>query len=111
MTDERRKSERVRISLPVKWFGMTGIQEARLQDISSTGCFVDTSGRAELNAIVHLQILLPSDEWLTLKGEVTSYQPGIGFGLAFLYETEYEKSAIKELCYFVSINDSVLDER
>ena len=109
MREERRKSERVRISLPVKWFGMTGIQEARLQDISSTGCFVDTSGRAELNAVVSLQILLPSDEWLTLKGVVTSYQPGIGFGLAFQFETEYDEKAVKELCYFVSINDAVLD--
>lgn len=109
MSDERRKSERVRISLPVKWFGMTGIQEARLQDISVTGCFVDTSARAELTAIVNLQILLPSDEWLTLKGEVTSVQPGIGFGLSFMYESEYEEKAVKELCYFVSINDAVLD--
>ncbi len=109
MRDERRKSERVRISLPVKWFGMTGIQEARLQDISTTGCFVDTRARAELGSIVNLQILLPSDEWLTLKGEVTSVHQGIGFGMAFNYETEYEKTAIKELCYFVSINDAVLD--
>jgi PilZ domain len=109
MGDERRKSERVRISLPVKWFGMTGSQEARLQDISFTGCFVDTRARAELTAIVNLQILLPSDEWLTLKGEVTSVQPGIGFGLEFMYETEYERQAVKELCYFVSISDSVLD--
>lgn len=109
MRDERRKSERVRISLPVKWFGMTGIQEARLQDISVSGCFVDTSARAEVGSIVNLQILLPSDEWLTLKGEVTSVQPGIGFGLAFNYETEFERQSIKELCYFVSINDAVLD--
>ena len=109
MSDDRRKSERVRISLPVKWFGMTGSQEARLQDISATGCFVDTSARTELTAIVNLQILLPSDEWLTLKGEVTSVQPGIGFGLSFMYESEYEEKAVKELCYFVSINNAVLD--
>ena len=109
MRDERRKSQRVRISLPVKWFGMTGIQEARLQDISTSGCFVDTSARAEVGATVSLQILLPSDEWLTLKGEVTSVQPGIGFGLAFNYETEFEEQSVKELCYFVSINDAVLD--
>jgi hypothetical protein len=109
MPDERRKNERVRISLPVKWFGMTGIQEARLQDISASGCFVDSSARAELNAIVNLQILLPSDEWLTLKGKVTSYQPGIGFALSFVYENEEERKAVKELCYFVSINNAVLD--
>jgi hypothetical protein len=109
MRDERRQSERVRISLPVKWFGMTGIHEARLQDISVAGCFVDTSARTELSAIVNMQILLPSDEWLTLKGEVTSVQPGIGFGLSFIYESEYEEKAVKELCYFVSINDAVLE--
>ena len=107
MRDERRKSNRVGISLPVKWFGMTGSQEARLQDISTSGCFVDSSARVELSAIVQLQILLPSDEWLTLKGQVTSYQPGIGFGVAFIYENVDEEDAVKELCYFVSIKDAV----
>ena len=107
MRDERRKSERVRISLPVKWFGMTGSQEARLQDISTSGCFVDTRARVELSTILQLQILLPSDEWLTLKGEVTSYQQGIGFGLSFIYESVDEKNSVKELCYFVTIKDAV----
>lgn len=109
MPDERRNHQRVRINLPVKWDAMTGIHEARLQDISHSGCFVDTRARVELNEDLHIQICLPSDEWLHLRGTVTSYQPGIGFGLLFLYGSEEEEKAVKELCYYVLLNDAVLD--
>jgi len=97
MRENRRKYERVQRRLPVKWYGMAGSHEARLEDISLGGCFVDSAGRVELNQVISLDILLPSGEWLPLRGEVTSYQPGIGFGIVFLFLTEEEQEVLKGL--------------
>jgi hypothetical protein len=97
MTDERRSHNRISIRLPVKWEGMSGSHEARSEDISLSGCFINTAARVELGEVVALELELPSGEWLPLRGEVTSYQPGIGFGMVFSLLTEDEEDALKVL--------------
>ena len=77
---------------------MAGTHEARLEDISLGGCFVNSSGRVELNEVISLEVRLPTGEWLPLRGEVTSCQPGIGFGLLFSFLTEDEEDALRTLC-------------
>jgi hypothetical protein len=76
---------------------MSRTHEARVDDVSLGGCFVNTFGRVELHEIVNLQIQLPSGEWLPLRGEVASYHPGVGFGLAFTSLSEEEIEVLKEL--------------
>jgi len=97
MTDDRRSEERVAVNLAARWDGMAGAHEARVEDISLGGCFVNTQGRVEKDEVVSLEIRLPSGEWLPLRGEVTSHQPGIGFGLLFSFLTEDEEDALKDL--------------
>ena len=97
MPNERRSSQRKRVLLEAKWESMSRAHEARVDDVSLGGCFVNTFGRVEPNEAVNLQIHLPSGEWLPLSGEVASYQPGVGFGLSFTSLTEDEVSALKEL--------------
>jgi len=75
---------------------MSRHHEARVDDVSLGGCFVNTYGHVELNEPVELQILLPSGEWLALKGKVASNQPGVGFGMSFTLSEEDER-AVKEL--------------
>jgi len=45
---------------------------------------------------VGVEIKLPSGEWLQLRGEVTSFQLGFGFGLEFSFLTEDEEQALRE---------------
>ena len=97
MGEERRRSERKRVLLKAKWESMSHTHEARVDDVSLGGCFVNTFGRVEPHETVNLQILLPSGEWLPLQGEVASYQPGVGFGLAFTSLSEEEIKVLKEL--------------
>ena len=97
MRDERRSDERFNINLPVKWDGMAGANEAHLDDLSMGGCFVNTPSRVERGEVVSIEIRLPSGTWLELRGEVTSHQPGIGFGLAFSFLTEEEEEALRDL--------------
>lgn len=76
---------------------MSRTHEARVDDVSLGGCFVNTFGRVELTEDVNLQIELPSGEWLSLKGQVASYQPGVGFGMSFDSLSEDKHAMLEEL--------------
>lgn len=76
---------------------MSRTHEARVDDVSIGGCFVNTFGRVELNEAVNLEIQLPSGDWLPLRGRVASYQPGVGFGLSFTSLSEREVAVLKAL--------------
>ena len=97
MTDNRRSDERVPINLSARWDGGAGAHEARIEDISLGGCFVNTTGRVDTGEVVVLEIKLPTGEWLQLRGEVTSYQQGVGFGLLFSFLTDDEEFALRQL--------------
>jgi hypothetical protein len=97
MTDNRRSDERVSTNLTAKWGGLNGDHDGRIEDLSLGGCFVNTVGRVDVGEIVGVEIKLPSGEWLALRGEVASYQVGIGFGLLFSFLTEDEEQALQEL--------------
>jgi hypothetical protein len=98
MSDEKRSNDRKTVNLVVKWDSLSGSYEAKLEDISLSGCFINTTGIADLNEVVNLEVLLPSDKWLALEGKVATYQPGIGFGLLFSPLTDEQSQAVKELC-------------
>ena len=93
---ERRSSERKKVLLEARWESMSRRHEARVDDVSLGGCFVNTFGHVELDEPVSLQILLPSGEWLGLRGQVASYQPGVGFGMSFTLSSK-EETGLKEL--------------
>lgn len=97
MTQDRRSDERVSTNLSAKWDGLAGRHEARIEDLSLGGCFVNTAGRVDVGEVVSLAIKLPSGEALSLRGEVVSYQQGIGFGVLFSFLTDEEEQAIREL--------------
>jgi PilZ domain-containing protein len=97
MAGERRHNERKRILLEAKWQSMSRAHEARVDDVSFGGCFVNTYGKVELGEHVELEIQLPSGEWLPLRGSVASYQPGVGFGMSFSSLTPAETSILNEL--------------
>jgi hypothetical protein len=97
MANERRSSQRKRLLLEAKWESMSRTHEARVDDVSLGGCFVNTFGRVEPNEEINLQIELPSGEWLSLSGHVASYQPGVGFGMAFDSLSEEQLAKLEEL--------------
>src|ERR1043165_185921 len=97
MGQERRNSQRKRILLEAKWESMSRTHEARVDDVSLGGCFVNTYGHVEPAEDINLQIQRPSGGWLPLRGRVASYQPGVGFGIAFTSLSAKERAALKEL--------------
>jgi hypothetical protein len=97
ISNERRSTERKRILLEAKWESVSRRHEARVDDVSLGGCFVNTYAQIELQEDVKLEIQLPSGEWLPLRGKVTSRQPGVGFGMSFTSLSKEETAALKAL--------------
>jgi hypothetical protein len=97
MSGERRSNERKRILLEARWESLSSRHEARVDDVSLSGCFVNTYAKVELGEQVDLEIQLPSGGWLPLNGQVASYQPGVGFGMSFTSLTAKETDGLKEL--------------
>jgi hypothetical protein len=97
MGQERRTNQRKRLLLEAKWESMSHTHEARVDDVSLGGCFVNTYGHVESDEQINLQIRLPSGKWLRIQGRVASYQRGVGFGIAFTSLTKQETEVLKEL--------------
>lgn len=94
---ERRSSERKKVLLEARWSSMSRRHEARVDDVSLGGCFVNTFGHVEFNERVDLEILLPSGEWFALQGTVASYHAGVGFGMAFTSMSGEQTALLKDL--------------
>jgi hypothetical protein len=97
MSRERRNNARKQILLEARWASLSSRHEARVDDVSLGGCFVNSYAKVELGQHIDLEIQLPSGEWLSLRGKVASYQPAVGFGLAFSSLTAKETGGLKEL--------------
>jgi len=97
MTDNRRTDERLSINLSARWNGLSGRHQARIDDVGLGGCFVNTTGRVDVEEIVVVEIKLPSGEWLQLRGVVVSYQERIGFGVEFPFLTQEEEQVLRQL--------------
>jgi hypothetical protein len=96
MADERRINKRKRILREAKWKGVSRRHEARVDDVSLGGCFVNTYAQVELGEHIDLEILLASGKWLPLRGHVASYQPGVGFGMSFISLSATETAGLEE---------------
>ena len=97
MTDERRTHQRLSLNLPARYDGLSGAHEARLEDIGLGGCFVNTRGHVDAGEVITVEIKMLSGQWLQLRGEVISNQPGIGFGMVFGRLTDEEQEALQEV--------------
>ena len=97
MNKERRTNQRVPLNLPARYDGLSGAHDARIEDISMGGCFVNARGQVESGEPITVEIKMVSGQWLQLRGEVTSVQPGIGFGMTFSLLTEQEVLSLEQL--------------
>jgi len=97
MDDERRSNKRVGVNLSTRWRGVTGTHEGRVEDLSINGCFVNTTGAADIGEVVSLLIKLPSGQWLPLRGKVVSTQQLVGFSLSFSILDEKEQQSLRKL--------------
>ena len=83
--DDRRSEKRLEVSLETVWDGTSSRKcLARVTDVSEGGCFVDTTGEAQIGERLSVRIQLPDGNCLELTGEVAHESRPIGFGLRFV---------------------------
>lgn len=95
--DEKRAHKRVSVNFAARWRGITGGHEGRVEDVSLTGCFVNTTGAADVGEIISLLIQTPSGNWLPLRGKVVFYQQLTGFSISFSVLDETEREALRQI--------------
>lgn len=81
---ERRAHERLRLPLEVRWEGSSGRHEARVHDLSTGGCYVESDGQVSEGERVTCRVQTPAGDWLILRGVIAHQQPHVGFGVRFL---------------------------
>lgn len=94
MTDDRRNQRRVPAIIDVSWEEASGRHEARISDISASGCFIITIFRATLGEIINFKLYLPEETPIEIMGEVLYELPTSGFGIRFitsLSETDWQR--------------------
>ena len=97
MNDEQRTSERVPVNLPARWHGASGSHEGRVEDLSLTGCFVNTTGAVDVGETVSLLIQTPEGPWLPLRGKVAFHHQLTGFSVSFSILDDKERAALAEI--------------
>jgi hypothetical protein len=97
MNDEKRSSGRVATNLSARWHGVSGSHEGRIEDLSPTGCFVNTTGSVDVDEMVSLLIQLPTGAWLPLRGRVAFFHQMTGFSVAFAFEDEKLREQLNQL--------------
>jgi len=78
-TPERRKAERVKLSLKASWEGILEQQEGEVTDLSTTGCFILTAHQVQRGELIRIEI----GESLAIWGEVVYEIEEMGFALRF----------------------------
>ena len=97
MSEERRRNQRQSVLLEARWESLSKRHQARVDDVSMGGCFVNTYGPVAIGEPVELKILRRSGEWLALTGHVATYQNGVGFGMAFTELSEETRKALQDV--------------
>ena len=97
MTDERRRSPRVKVNLQARWEGVLSQLEATITDLSKTGCFVLTGGNVEPKELVRLEIDAPEGEPFVLWAEVVDAANEIGFAVRFTSMNDDDETRLSRL--------------
>ena len=95
--DERRRDERVRFPLEVRWEGLSGGHTARVYDISLSGCYIETLGDVQTGERVSFEIQSPTGRWLQFEGRVVHHQRNMGFGLRLVNLSDARRDALSRL--------------
>ena len=88
-SDEKRKESAIRVQRPVEatYSADSPPVQARIEDISETGCFIDAHHPPPIGTQIRLHFALPEDpsgESILCAARVVWMQPNVGMGVEFL---------------------------
>ena len=95
---EQRRDPRVIHYFECRWFGKWGATDARLDDLSVSGCHVvNRFSTPSFGEMVEIEIVRTAQEPLTLSGEVVHVERGVGFSVRFGEVDADARAQIKDL--------------
>jgi Tfp pilus assembly protein PilZ len=97
VNEERREHVRLVLSLQARWEDKAGQHAARISNLSSGGCFIESQDPATTGERIRVQIELPVERWMELSGEVIRLHPDGGFAIRFSALTISEQSTLAQL--------------
>lgn len=98
MGEDHRLAVRVKKALDVVYSSASPPIEARLEDLSETGMFIETSHPLEVGAELEFWINLPGDETdrpVSGKAEVIWSDKAVGVGVHFTEISEEDRERVK----------------
>jgi PilZ domain len=90
---ERRKAERVKVNIKVRWEGVLEHREGTMVDLSISGCFILTAHLVDTGELIRLKM----ENSLVFWGEVIYQIEEMGFGLRFTATTREERQQLDRL--------------
>ncbi len=92
----RRKVERISVTIDVEWEGLTGRLSGTISDISTVGCFILSSG--EVTDSESVKIFLPLTDGMKVQfwGEVVNHVFEIGFAVRFIELSDAQKDFLEK---------------
>ena len=96
--EDRRKADRVKVNLTVKWEGSLATLRGEITDLSTNGCFILSEDKVTLGELIKVEIPYPRSGSLCIQAKVIYQMPEIGFGVCF---TGAEESEMKRLRWLV----------
>ncbi len=75
-------------------------RNGRITSLGVEGCFVKTKAEAQDGQLLYVNLWLPTERWLLLRGRVTYRMPKVGFGLSFVALAETEREMLRTLLDF-----------
>jgi Tfp pilus assembly protein PilZ len=98
---EKRRYERVRVSMPVEWGTDDNcLWQDRITSICVGGCFVQTRRTMKAGRKISLRLFLSAGPARTVRAEVRYCLDNVGCGVEFLDLMERDKEQIAELVEF-----------
>ena len=95
---EQRRDPRVIHYFDCRWFGKWGATDARLDDLSISGCHVvNRFSTPSMGDTVEIDVVRTAQEPLALFGEVVHVERGVGFSVRFGDIDADTRAQIKEL--------------
>ena len=92
-----RKEERISYLNEVVLEWSSGKREARITDLSSGGCYVDTIATIPEGEHISFELRTADGKFLALKGEVAYAMPGFGFGIKFVDLSDEATAALDRI--------------
>jgi hypothetical protein len=106
MWPERRRAERVRADLPVRWEGFLEKSQGTISDLSANGCFILTGGAVEPDELVSVEMDVPALLRMQLWGIVVYSSQPVGFAIRFKELSATEQTLLSRVLDYLRARSS-----